>query len=99
MDDWQTTRLTDAELKEFFDRLFPHGFSGTDVLAEIAPEGWEKSPLVACFHPSPEQALKESLQFHRNMEELTAKRRNRKPQNPRFAPEPEPTMETILEDW
>ena len=62
MDDWQTTRLTDAELREFFDRLFPQGFSGSDVLAEIAPEGWEKSPLLACFHPSPEQVLKESLQ-------------------------------------
>jgi hypothetical protein len=49
MDDWQAKRLTDTELKEFFDRLFPHGFTGADVLAEIAPEGWEKSPLLACF--------------------------------------------------
>ena len=54
MDDEQAKRLNDTELKEFFDRLFPHGFAGADVLAEIALEGWEKSPLLACFHPSVE---------------------------------------------
>jgi hypothetical protein len=32
MDNWQAKRLTDTELKEFFDRLFPHGFTGADVM-------------------------------------------------------------------
>jgi len=47
--DPQTTRLTDAELKAFLDRMFPQGITGADVLAELAPEGWERSPLLACF--------------------------------------------------
>lgn len=92
-------RLTDAELKEFFDRLFPHGFAGADVLAELAPEGWEKSPLLACFHPSPEQVFQESLQMHRNIEGLVRIRREREPDNPKLAPKPEPTLAEVRAEW
>ena len=99
VDDWQAKRLTDAELKEFFDRLFPHGFAGADVLAEIAPDGWEKSPLLACFHPSVEQVFKERVQVHRNLEELICMRREREPDNPKLAPKPEPTLEEVRADW
>jgi hypothetical protein len=42
MDDWQKARLRDTELKAFFDRFFPQGFAGPDVLAELAPKRWEK---------------------------------------------------------
>ena len=52
-DDDQPVRLTDDEAKTLFDRLFPRGFAGMDVLAELVPEGWAKSPLLACFRPSP----------------------------------------------
>jgi hypothetical protein len=55
MDERQEKRLSDRKLYALFDRLFPHGFAGADVLAEVAPEGWERSPLLACFHPSVEQ--------------------------------------------
>jgi hypothetical protein len=99
VDDWQAKRLTDVELKEFFDRLFPHGFAGADVLAEIAPEGWEKSPLLACFHPSVEQVFKERVQIHRNIEELICIRREREPDNPELARKPEPTLEEVRADW
>jgi hypothetical protein len=99
VDDWQAKRLTDAELKEFFDRLFPHGFAGADVLAEIAPEGWEKSQLLACFHPSVEQVFKERVQIHRNIEELICIRREREPDNPELARKPEPTLEEVRTDW
>ena len=58
MDTAQSNRLTDRELHDLFDQLFPHGFAGADVLVEIASEGWEHSPLLACFHPSAEQALR-----------------------------------------
>ena len=58
MNDEQRPRLDDDELKEFFDRLFPTGVATPDVLSEIAPEGWEKSPLLACFHPSVQQVFK-----------------------------------------
>lgn len=67
MEDRQNQRLTDAELHVFFDRLFPHGFAGADVLAEVAPDGWEQSPLLLCFHPSVEQRFEESVQLHRNI--------------------------------
>lgn len=99
VDDWQAKRLTDAELKEFFDRLFPHGFAGADVLAEIAPEGWGKSPLLACFHPSVEKVFEERVQIHRNIEELIGIRREGEPDNPELAPKPEPTLEEVRADW
>jgi hypothetical protein len=99
VDDWQAKRLTDAELKGFFDRLFPHGFAGADVLAEIAPESWEKSPLLACFHPSVETVFEERVQMHRNIEELIGNRREGEPDNPDLAPKPEPTLEEVRADW
>jgi hypothetical protein len=42
MDEREDKRLTDRELHALFDRQFPHGFAGADVLAEIAPEGWAR---------------------------------------------------------
>ena len=99
VDDWQAKRLTDAELREFFDRLFPHGFAGTDVLAEIALEGWERSPLLACFHPSVEKVFEERVQMHRNIEELIGLEREREPDNPKLAPEPEPMLEEVRAEW
>ena len=62
--------MSEAELHALFDRLFPLGFAGQDVLDEIAPEGWEQSPLLACFHPSVERMFEERLLMHRNLEEL-----------------------------
>src|SRR5437899_11860656 len=98
MNDEQAKRLTDAELKEFFDRLFPHGLGGADVVAEVAPEGWQKSPLLACFHPSVEQVFKEQVQVHRNLEALVRGRRERDPDNPDLAPKPEPRIEAVRPD-
>jgi hypothetical protein len=92
-------RLSDAELKAFFNTLFPQGFAGTDVLNEIAPEGWEKSPLVACFHPSVAQVFQESLQLHRRMEELSQLRRKPDSKDAERPPKPEPTLEEIRAEW
>jgi len=61
-------RMSEADVGAMLDRLFPRGFAGQDVLDEIAPEGWEQSPLLACFHPSVERVFEERLMFHRNME-------------------------------
>ncbi len=91
--------MSDGELRAFFDRLFPSGFAGPDVLAEIAPEGWEQSPLLACYHPSAEQVFKERLQIHRNLEELVATRRAREPDKLELAPRPEPTIEEVRAEW
>ena len=65
-----TSASQTAEVHAFFDRLFPHGFAGADVFAEIAPEGWDQSPLLACFHPSVDQRYEEAVQVHRNLEAL-----------------------------
>lgn len=94
--DWESERLTDAELHALFDRLFPQGFSGADVIAELAPDGWERSPLLACFHPSAERVLKERLRFHRNLQELGTARRLRDPvAEPAEGLSPEPTLEEV----
>jgi hypothetical protein len=70
VEDQRNDRLTDAELHALCDGLFPQGFAGANVLAEIAPEGWEQSPPHACFHPSAEQRHEEAMQLHRNIERL-----------------------------
>ena len=44
-----STRYDETQCVAVFDRLFPQGFVGDDVLDEIAPEGWARSPLAAAF--------------------------------------------------
>ena len=68
----QDKRLTDAELQELFDRLFPNGLIGAGVLAEIAPDGWERTPLLACFHPSVARLFEEQLLTHRTWKNCVA---------------------------
>jgi hypothetical protein len=94
MDARETKRLTDPELHGLFDRLFPHGFAGADVLAEIAPEGWEHSPLLACFHPSAEQLFDERVTIHRNLEQWHKLGRLREGTTA-VDPRPEPTLEDV----
>jgi hypothetical protein len=96
MDDDHATRLTDPELHALFDRLFPHGFAGADVLAEIAPAGWEHSPLLACFHPSMEQILDERVTIFRNLERW--RRLSHQRDATAFEPRPEPTLDDVRRD-
>jgi len=98
MDDWQKRRLTDAELYALFDQLFPNGFAGADVLAEIAPEGWEQSPLLACFHPSVEQLFEEQVAIHRNLEEWRQLGRHRE-STTELEPRPEPTLDDVRREY
>lgn len=93
----QSNRLGDHELNVLFDRLFPQGFAGADVLAEVAPEGWEHSPLLACFHPSVEQVFEERLMFHRNTEGWRQLARKRQGQT--IEEQPEPTLEDIRREY
>jgi hypothetical protein len=92
MHDDTRQRYTESECEADFTRLFPHGFAGQDVLDDLAPEGWEASPLVAVFHPSLEQAYAEAVQFHRNLQALPWRGPNR-------SPTPEPTRETVARDY
>jgi len=79
------------ELMAEFAILFPHGWAGPDVLQELAPDGWEASPVSAVFHPSAVQIYEETVRMHRNLAEL-AKARPRPDAPP---PSPEPTLEEI----
>lgn len=98
MDTREAKRLTGRELHALFDELFPHGFASADVLAEIAPEGWERSPLVACFHPSVEQLFEERVALHRNLEEWRQLGRKRKGETT-VASEPEPTIDDVHREY
>lgn len=92
-------RLSDAELVVLFDRLFPSGVAGPDVVADIAPDGWERSPLLACFHPSIERILEEQLHFHRRSEELGELLRQRvKAAAVEANARPEPTLESVTRE-
>jgi hypothetical protein len=100
MRDYGAARLTDKELYAFFDRMFPQGFAGADVVAEIAPEGWEHSPLLACFHPSVERVFEESVLTHRNLEELRRIRVSKHgPADPDDAREPAPTLDDVRRNY
>ena len=98
MDERQDKRLTGRELHALFDELFPNGFAGADVLAEIAPEAWELSPLLACFHPSVEQLFEERVTIHRNLEEWRRLGRRREG-TAALEPRPEPTLEDVRREY
>ena len=87
------TKYEETECVAIFDRLFPQGFAGEDVLREIAPDGWERSPLLAVFHPSVEQVFRERVQMHENIQSLW--RRRREDHRPASPP---PTREEIERD-
>src|SRR6266705_2013715 len=92
MDDYALHRYTDTECEATFADLFPQGFAGQDVLDELAPEGWEKSPLVVTFHPSLEQVYQESVQFHHNSQSWPWRDKDR-------PPDPEPTREDVARTY
>ena len=92
MIDNDTSSYSAADLHAEFDRLFPQGFAGPDVVQELAPAGWENSPLLATHHPSLAQTYEEALRFHRNLGKL------RRPDDQRPA-RAEPTLEEIAREF
>jgi hypothetical protein len=90
--------MSEAKVHALFDRLFPRGFAGQDVLDEIAPEGWEQSPRLACFHPSVERIYEERVLMHRNLEELRRLRRRRDGSVANVS-SPEPTLEDVRKEY
>src|SRR4051812_49147188 len=83
--------LSEDELRAEFAALFPQGWAGPDVMAELAPNGWAASPLAAVFHPSPARLYEEALRTHRNLAALP-----RRPDAP--PPPPEPTLADFTAD-
>lgn len=59
--------FNETEALAFLGRMFPGGLKAPALLAELCPDGWEKSPLTACFHPPPERQYEEHLAFRRNL--------------------------------
>ncbi len=47
MIDFERDRYSDPECIDAFRELFSLGLAGADVIAEIAPKGRDRSPLVA----------------------------------------------------
>jgi hypothetical protein len=90
--DLDTNSYSDEELHAEFDRLFPQGFAGPDVVQELAPGGWATSPLLAVFHPSVDQLYEEALAMHRNLASL------RRPDDDR-PQTPEPSREEIEREY
>ena len=86
----ETPRYDDAELAAEFERLFPQGWAGADVMGELAPDGWAASPLCAIGHPTAARVYEETVQMRRNLASLTLKPRPDAP-----PPPPEPTLDEI----
>jgi hypothetical protein len=85
-------KYSEAEIVEEFSRLFPHGFAGPDVIAELAPEGWESSPLLAVCHPTLAQIYDEACGIHRNLLAL------RRPDDS-SSPSQAPTLDDVAKDF
>ena len=71
--------------------MFPRGFAASDLIAEIAPDGWANSEMLSIFHPSPEQLHAEAIASHENLQSLRVKRDE--------AVEPAPTMEKVCSEF
>src|SRR2546425_6732523 len=83
---------TEGECDKLFAVLFPNGFAGEDVLAEVTPEGWSQSGLRLVFHPLLDQVYLEAVETHRNLQNWIGKDTER-------ANEPEPTWEEIATEY
>lgn len=67
-----TNVLTAAEYWRLFHRMFPNGLRDPAIVAVLAPEGWEHSPLVHTAHPTPAQLREE---YHRTRSRIQELRR------------------------
>lgn len=47
--------LTEAQCWALFEHLFPNGLVDRTFVEELAPEGWDRSPLLLVSHPTAEQ--------------------------------------------
>jgi hypothetical protein len=66
-------RLMEQQCLRLFERLFPDGLDDPSLVQELAPQGWERSPLVFAYHPTAEQVYAETLRLRENLRLLTRK--------------------------
>lgn len=63
-------RLTEEQSWNLLTQLFPNGLEDSALIQELAPEGWEESPLRHVFHPTVEHAYAEAVRIHTNIQRL-----------------------------
>jgi len=68
MSTFDTNAYSELELEAEFNRLFPQGFAGADILEELAPTGWEHSPLEWLNYSPSEALAKDQEQQERDRE-------------------------------
>jgi hypothetical protein len=66
-------RLTEVQCWALFERLFPDGLDDGALVEELAPEGWDRSPLLLVSHPTAEQVYQETMQIRENLRNLLKK--------------------------
>jgi hypothetical protein len=64
-------KLTEAQCWALFEHLFPNGLDDRTFVEELAPEGWDRSPLLLVSHPTAEQVYEESLRIRENLQQLS----------------------------
>lgn len=89
--------FTETEAFAYLGRLFPGGLRDPALLAELCPDGWDKSPLCACFHPPAERQYEEHLAFRRNLARLRGLRK-KDHADPTEEEEPAKTYEEFLRE-
>lgn len=67
------TELTESECIDLFDKMFPGGVAGDDVMTEVAPQGWLASPLMSYFHPPGHEQVPSSVEPQRELRELVGR--------------------------
>lgn len=65
-----TNVLTATEYWQLFQRMFPNGLRDPAIVAVLATEGWEHSPLVRTAHPTPAQLREESHSIRSRIQDL-----------------------------
>lgn len=68
--------LSYEENIRLLDRLFPNGFAGAEIKAELIPQGWEHSSLRFIFHPTAKQSYDEMVQQRKNISEIFKDEKN-----------------------
>lgn len=65
--------MTEVQCWALFERLFPNGLDDPSLVEELAPEGWDRSPLLLVYHPTAEQVFEETLRLRENLRNLLRK--------------------------
>ncbi len=63
-------RFTEEQSWRVLTQLFPGGLEDSALIRELAPEGWEESPLRRVFHQTVDQVYEEAVRIHTNLQKF-----------------------------